>query len=64
MSSAAVIAKGGAVTSYYQDKINGLKLVLHDRIENLRRLEAQRNDLNAKGILSSQIAHEVNLLYA
>ncbi len=41
--------KGPGIQSYYQAKIDGLKIEVHDRTENLRRLEAQRNDLNAKG---------------
>jgi len=36
------------VTAYYQNKIDGLKILVHDRTENLRRLEAQRNEVNAR----------------
>jgi 26S proteasome regulatory subunit T6 len=36
------------ITPYYQNKIDELRIVLQDKTQNLRRLEAQRNDLNAK----------------
>lgn len=36
------------IQSYYQGKIDQLQIVLQDDQLNLRRLEAQRNDLNAK----------------
>lgn len=50
MASAIVASasQGAGVSSYYQGKIDGLQIVLQDKYENLRRLEAQRNDLNAK----------------
>jgi len=34
--------------SYYEGKIDELEIVLSDKQQNLRRLEAQRNELNAK----------------
>lgn len=37
------------IRSYYQSKLDELELVLRDKTQNLRRLEAQRNALNAKG---------------
>jgi hypothetical protein len=37
------------IATYYRNKIDSVKIQLHDKLENLRRLEAQRNDLNAKG---------------
>lgn len=36
------------IKPYYNSKINQLKVVVGDKIKNLRRLEAQRNELNAK----------------
>lgn len=52
MAAAAMeVDKGDGLGKYFQSKIDGLQIVLQDRTENLRRLEAQRNDLNAKGIL-------------
>eukprot|EP00128_Syssomonas_multiformis_P000232 Colp12_sorted_trinity150504_noHs@31908 len=48
-------AKEGKVTTereglrqYYQQKIDELNLVISDKTQNLRRLEAQRNELNSK----------------
>lgn len=38
----------GGLTTYYQRKSDELEITLHDKKENLRRLEAQRNELNAK----------------
>ena len=42
--------KEEGIKSYYLTKIEELQLVVADRMQNLRRLEAQRNELNAKGI--------------
>mmetsp|Transcript_2868 Transcript_2868/g.4176 ORF Transcript_2868/g.4176 Transcript_2868/m.4176 type:complete len:405 (-) Transcript_2868:94-1308(-) len=41
-------AKGPGIRSYYQAKIDSLELKNQDRTRNLRRLAAQRNELNAK----------------
>lgn len=35
--------------SYYVTKIEELMLVVTEKTQNLRRLQAQRNELNAKG---------------
>jgi len=40
-------AKGEGITSYYQGKIDSAQILLEDKTQNLRRLEAQRNELNA-----------------
>lgn len=37
------------VTSYYQQKIEHLEITVRDKTQNLRRLQAQRNELNSKG---------------
>ena len=37
------------IRTYYQGKIDNLEIILQDKTQNLRRLEAQRNDLNTKG---------------
>lgn len=37
--------------SYYVTKIEELQLVVTEKTQNLRRLQAQRNELNAKGML-------------
>ena len=39
----------GPLASYYSKKIEEAEIVLRDRTQNLRRLEAQRNELNDKG---------------
>jgi hypothetical protein len=36
------------IRSYYQSKIDELDLIARDRAQNLQRLKAQRNELNAK----------------
>lgn len=35
--------------SYYKSKIEALELLIKDKTHNLRRLEAQRNELNTQG---------------
>jgi hypothetical protein len=37
------------INSYYKTKIEELEIVINDKTQNLRRLEAQRNQLNTKG---------------
>jgi 26S proteasome regulatory subunit T6 len=39
----------GGVQSYYQAKIEAAELTINQKTQNLRRLEAQRNALNARG---------------
>ncbi|XP_055884572.1 26S proteasome regulatory subunit 8 isoform X2 [Biomphalaria glabrata] len=41
------------IKQYYISKIEELQLVVTERTQNLRRLEAQRNELNAKGLYKS-----------
>lgn len=43
------VAKGDGFRPYYITKIEELQLVVADKSQNLRRLQAQRNELNAKG---------------
>ncbi len=38
------------VAPYYASKIDELEALLRERSQNLRRLEAQRNELNSKGV--------------
>lgn len=40
---------GEGFRSYYIQKIEELQLIVADKSQNLRRLQAQRNELNAKG---------------
>ena len=43
------VEKQGGIENYYRSKIAELEVQERDRTQNLRRLEAQRNDLNSKG---------------
>jgi len=42
------VEKQGGIENYYRSKIAELEVQERDRTQNLRRLEAQRNDLNSK----------------
>lgn len=42
----------GGIKAYYQAKIESAELTINERTQNLRRLEAQRNALNARGSCS------------
>ena len=42
-------AMGDGLKSYYRAKIEELEILCRDKQHNLRRLEAQRNELNTKG---------------
>lgn len=42
-------SRGEGFRSYYITKIEELQLVVAEKSQNLRRLQAQRNELNAKG---------------
>ena len=46
---------GEGLRSYYKAKIEELEIQARDKQHNLRRLEAQRNDLNGKGVLLSPL---------
>ena len=46
--SSVTLAPGG-VKSYYQAKIEAAEILINQKTQNLRRLEAQRNALNARG---------------
>ncbi len=37
------------IRSYYVSKIDEKEILLRDKMENLRRLQAQRNELNSRG---------------
>ncbi len=42
-------AVGDGLKGYYKTKIEELELLIKDKTHNLRRLEAQRNELNTQG---------------
>ena len=44
-----VVAAKEGIKSYYKAKIEELEINVRDKTQNLRRLEAQRNELNGKG---------------
>jgi len=48
-------AKGEGFKPYYITKIEELQLIVAEKSQNLRRLQAQRNELNAKGIYFAPI---------
>lgn len=52
-------AKGEGFKPYYITKIEELQLIVAEKSQNLRRLQAQRNELNAKGLLSYSHYHYV-----
>jgi hypothetical protein len=45
----------GGIKAYYQAKIEAAELTINERTQNLRRLEAQRNALNARGKFGSPV---------
>lgn len=49
-------AVGDGLKSYYKAKIEELEILARDKQHNLRRLEAQRNELNTKGALWPHLA--------
>ena len=42
---------GDGLKQYYITKTEELQLIVNEKTQNLRRLQAQRNELNAKGEL-------------
>lgn len=47
-------ARGDGLKPYYVAKIEELQLVVAEKSQDLRRLQAQRNELNAKGMSQSR----------
>jgi hypothetical protein len=43
--------------SYYIQKIEELQLTVNEKSQNLRRLQAQRNELNAKGSFTTNFCN-------
>lgn len=57
--------KGEGFKPYYITKIEELQLIVAEKSQNLRRLQAQRNELNAKGTYLVKILYEIqkSLIY-
>jgi hypothetical protein len=50
MSAAKVApASGPGLRNFFMNRIEEMEITIRDKTQNLRRLEAQRNDLNTKG---------------
>lgn len=47
-SNQGVASQALGIQSFYQNKIQAYELLINERTQNLRRLEAQRNTLNAR----------------
>lgn len=56
-------SRGDGFKSYYTTKIEELLLVVAEKSMNLRRLQAQRNELNAKGTLLIMIKSYYCIVY-
>jgi hypothetical protein len=54
----------GGIKSYYQAKIEAAELTINEKTQNLRRLEAQRNALNARGTRCATCNFYVSYIYA
>jgi hypothetical protein len=48
-------AVGEGLKAYYKAKIEELEILARDKHHNLQRLQAQRNELNTKGIAPCQL---------
>lgn len=55
--------KGEGFRSYYITKIEELQLIVAEKSQNLRRLQAQRNELNAKGLSDYEFKLDCRLLH-
>jgi 26S proteasome regulatory subunit T6 len=54
----------GGIKLYYQAKIEAAEITINRKTQNLRRLEAQRNALNARGSYKIAIMPEYSSRYA
>ena len=48
-------APSDGLANYYKGKIEALEILIKDKTHNLRRLEAQRNELNTNGRLHDRV---------
>lgn len=48
---AAASGGGEGLRQYYQQRIQDMQLLVRQKFHDLQRLEAQRNDLNARGLI-------------
>ena len=55
--------QGEGLKTYYKGKIEGLEMKIRDKHMDLRRMEAQRNELNAKGRVCSELFFYRRLTY-
>lgn len=55
--------RGEGFRSFYVQKIEELQLIVNEKGQNLRRLQAQRNELNAKGNLQQLLKFSDNHEY-
>ena len=55
------MSKDTGIKSYYLNKIEALEQLINDKSQNLKRLEAQRNDLNNQGPLLSPLKFLKNI---
>lgn len=53
-----VKATGEGLRAYYKGKIEELEMQMREKQHNLRRMEAQRNELNTKGELHGATLHQ------
>ena len=49
MATSSAEPTTGGLSTYFKGKIDSLEIVQRTKESNLRRLQAQRNELNAKG---------------
>lgn len=55
-------AKRNGIEAYFTTKIEAAELLINSKTQNLRRLEAQRNALNARGQSASPLGELIGVL--
>lgn len=52
--------QSGGIHSFYQSKLDSLDIAIQDKVIDIKRLEARRNELNAQGVeCSMEILAEI-----